>query len=80
MDRRDADALDRHITGNYGEDQYPDEIDEERAASLLDEAVDGFVDSNRRLFEEYVRGWHTDDEAEAILNRTRWYKQEESLP
>jgi hypothetical protein len=24
MNRREADALDRHITGNYGEDQYRD--------------------------------------------------------
>lgn len=24
MDRRDSDALDRHITGNYGEDQLRD--------------------------------------------------------
>lgn len=27
MDRREADALDRHITGNYGEDSVPREID-----------------------------------------------------
>jgi len=25
MDRREANALDRHITGNYGEDQFPEE-------------------------------------------------------
>jgi hypothetical protein len=25
MDRREAAALDRHITGNYGEDQMPEE-------------------------------------------------------
>jgi uncharacterized OB-fold protein len=26
MDRIDAAALDRHITGNYGEDSVPDEL------------------------------------------------------
>lgn len=26
MDRREREALDRHITGNYGEDQFRDEI------------------------------------------------------
>lgn len=25
MDRREADALDRYITGNYGEDQFENE-------------------------------------------------------
>lgn len=25
MDRREREALDRHITGNYGEDQFKDE-------------------------------------------------------
>lgn len=25
MNRQEANALDRHITGNYGEDQYPDQ-------------------------------------------------------
>lgn len=29
MTRFDRDALDRHITGNYGEDQFPDEDFEE---------------------------------------------------
>lgn len=29
MERRDREALDRHITGNYGEDQFRDQPDEE---------------------------------------------------
>lgn len=28
MDRREREALDRHITGNYGEDQFRDDDDE----------------------------------------------------
>lgn len=28
MDARQRNDLDRHITGNYGEDQYPDESEE----------------------------------------------------
>jgi len=29
MDKRMSEALDRHITGNYGEDQYREDIFEE---------------------------------------------------
>jgi hypothetical protein len=36
MNRRERDALDRHITGNYGEDQFTDEFNfvEEQATPL----------------------------------------------
>jgi len=33
MDRRQKEALDRHITGNYGEDQYPADAEADETAA-----------------------------------------------
>ena len=34
MDKRMSEALDRHITGNYGEDQYREDVYEESQKEL----------------------------------------------
>jgi hypothetical protein len=41
-----AEALDRHITGNYGEDQFPDEWEESpecQVSGCHEEAEDGVL-------------------------------------
>lgn len=46
MDRREAAALDRHITGNYGEDQFPDDFEPHdicQQAGCVEEAEDGVL-------------------------------------
>lgn len=37
MDRRDSEALDRHITGNYGEDSVSAEFDESNPMTWTDD-------------------------------------------
>lgn len=43
---RESDALDRHITGNYGEDQFPDYDDRDaicQVSNCEEESVDGVL-------------------------------------
>ena len=43
MNRRERQELDRHITGNYGEDQMKDEIDYDDLLAQCDELLAALV-------------------------------------
>ena len=62
MDRRESEALDRHITGNYGEDQFSDIGDEwwEEECSVgncHEVAVDGVLCTKHQPPEDILDWW-----------------------
>lgn len=65
MDRRMSDSLDRHITGNYGEDQFRGEAEfeaeTERLLSIRDKALktnSGFqVQQAEALLDKHCPDW-----------------------
>lgn len=49
FDGLDGAALDRHVTGNYGQDQYRDEVEEEFDDQEPEGEVEGrFIDESDR--------------------------------
>lgn len=55
MTQRDRDALDRHITGNYGEDQFKENADDE--LDELEEMMDALVKNRAEqiaLYRQYI--------------------------
>lgn len=61
MDRRTADALDRYITGNYGEDQFKHRPEGDFCFECGEkEAVFVFMEDDLRLCEDCAKP-HMDD-------------------
>lgn len=65
MNYRDRQALDRYITGNWGEDQFDDDLDQDNPVDMnADDWAEFYDDCEDRTgmsFEEYLDNDHSMD-------------------